>query len=104
MWLKCYTRYASKFGKVSSGHRTRKGQFLFQWQRRAMPKNVHLLISRTNKAILKIRQARLQRYVIQKFQMYKLDLEKAKEPEIKLPTFVGSLEKQKNSTRTSIAH
>ena len=44
-----------------------------------MPKNVHLLISRTNKAILKIRQARLQRYVIQKFQMYKLDLEKAKE-------------------------
>ena len=28
------------------------------------------------------------------FQMYKLDLEKAEEPEIKLPTFVGSLKKQ----------
>ena len=29
-----------------------------------------------------------------KFQMLKLDLEKAEEPEIKLPTFVGSLKKQ----------
>ena len=54
-----------------------------------MPKNVHLLISRTNKAILKIRQARLQRYVIQKFQMYKLDLEKVEEPEIILTKSVG---------------
>ena len=27
-------------GKLSSGHRTGKGQFLFQSQRRAMPKNV----------------------------------------------------------------
>ena len=49
-----------------------------------------LLISRTNKAILKIHQARLQRYMIQNFQMYKLDLEKAEEPEIKLPTSIGS--------------
>ena len=28
-----------KFGKLSSGHRTRKGQFSFQSQRKAMPKN-----------------------------------------------------------------
>ena len=27
------------FGKLSSGHRTRKGQFSFQSQRKAMPKN-----------------------------------------------------------------
>ena len=40
MLLKCYTQYASKFGKLSSGHRTRKGHFSFQSQRRAMPKNV----------------------------------------------------------------
>ena len=32
-------QYASKFGKVSSGHRTGKGQFSFQSQRKAMPKN-----------------------------------------------------------------
>ena len=40
MLLKCCTEYASKFGKLSSGHRTGKGQFSFQSQRRAMPKNV----------------------------------------------------------------
>ena len=33
--------------------------------------------------------------------MYKLDLEKAEEPEIKLPTSIGSLKKQKNSRKTS---
>ena len=31
--------YARKFGKFSSGHRTGKGQFSFQSQRKAMPKN-----------------------------------------------------------------
>ena len=37
--VKCCTQYASKFGKLSSGHRTEKGQFSFQSQRKAMPKN-----------------------------------------------------------------
>ena len=37
------------------------------------------------------------------FQMFKLDLEKADEPEIKLPTFAGSLKKQESSTKTSIS-
>ena len=40
MLWKCWTQYASKFGKLSSGHRTGKGQFSFQYQRRAMSKNV----------------------------------------------------------------
>ena len=35
--------------------------------------------------------------------MFKLDLEKAEEPEIKLPTSVGSLKKQGNSRKTSIS-
>ena len=34
---------ASKFGKLSSGHRTGKGQFSFQSQRKAMPKNVQTI-------------------------------------------------------------
>ena len=38
--VKCCTQYASKFGKLSSGHRTGKDQFSFQSQRKAMPKNV----------------------------------------------------------------
>ena len=37
--MKCCTQYASKSGKLSSGHRTGKGQFSFQSQRKAMPKN-----------------------------------------------------------------
>ena len=36
---KCCTQYVSKFGKLSSGHRTGKGQLPFQSQRKAMPKN-----------------------------------------------------------------
>ena len=39
MLWKCCTQYASKFGKLSSGHSTGKGQFSFQSQRKAMPKN-----------------------------------------------------------------
>ena len=37
------------------------------------------------------------------FQMYKVDLEKGEEPEIKLPTSAGSYKKQGNSTKTSIS-
>ena len=34
--------YASKSGKLSSGHRTGKAQYSFQSQRKAMPKNVQI--------------------------------------------------------------
>ena len=37
--VKCCSQYAGKFGKFSSGHRTGKGQFAFQSQRKAIPKN-----------------------------------------------------------------
>ena len=47
-------------------------------------------ISHASKVMFKILQARLQQYVNQNFQMYKLDLEKAVEPEIKLTTSAGS--------------
>ena len=42
LWNSC-TQYASKFGKLSSGHRTGKGQFSFQPQRKAMPKNAQTI-------------------------------------------------------------
>ena len=57
------------------------------------------LISHTNKVMLKLLQARLQQY----FQIFKLDIEKAEEPEIKLPTTVGSLKKQENSKKKTSA-
>ena len=57
------------------------------------------LISHTSKAMLKILQARLQQDV--NSQMFKLNLEQAEEPEIKLPISVGSLKKQESSRKTS---
>ena len=67
----CCPQYVSKFEKFSSGHRTGKGQFSFQSQRKAMPKNAqtiaHLHSSHTSKVMLKIFQARLQQYVDQEF-------------------------------------
>ena len=47
-----------------------------------MFKLLHNFISHASEVMLKILQARLQ-YVNWNFQMYKLDLEKAEEPEIK---------------------
>ena len=57
---------ASKFGKLSSSHRTGKGQFSFQSQRKTMSKNAQTtaqLHSHASKVMLKILQARLQQYV-----------------------------------------
>ena len=107
MLHKCYTQYASKFEKLSSGPRTGKGQFSLQSQRKAMPKNVHTTAQlhlsdwQTNKVMLKILQARLQQYWTVNFQMFKLDLEKAEKTEIKLPTSSGSSKKQESSGKTS---
>ena len=39
MLWKCCTQYASKFGKLGSGHRTGKGQFSFKSQSKTTPKN-----------------------------------------------------------------
>ena len=68
MLLKCCTQYASKFGKLSNDHSTGKGQFSFQSQRRAVPKNVQTtaLISHASKVMIKILQAKLQQYVNRK--------------------------------------
>ena len=49
-----------------------------------------LLILHANTVMLKILQARLQQWWTENFQMYMLCLEKAEEPEIKLPTSFGS--------------
>ena len=67
MLWKCCTQYASKSGKLSSGHRTGKGVFI------PIPKKGNAkegsnyrtvaLISHARKVMLKILQARLQQYV-----------------------------------------
>ena len=67
MLWKCCTQLASKFGKLSSGHRTGKGVFI------PIPKKGNAkecsncgtvaLISHASKVMLKILQARLQQYM-----------------------------------------
>ena len=60
LW-KCCTQYASKFGKLSSGHGTGKGQFSFPSQRKAIPKNAQTTAQLL--VMLKILQIRLQQYM-----------------------------------------
>ena len=106
MLLKCCTQYASKSGKLSSGHRTGIGQFSLQSQRKAKPKKcsnyyIVALTSHDSKAVLKILQARLQQYMNQELPDVQAGFRKAEEPEIKLPISIGSSKKQESSRKTS---
>ena len=108
MLWKCCTQYASKSGKLSSGHRTGQGQFSFQSQRKAMPKNAQTTAQLHSSHTLvkwcsKCSKRGFNSTWTMSFQMFKLDLEKAKEPNIKLPTSVRSLKKQESSRKTSIS-
>ena len=106
MLLKCWTQDVSKFGKLISGYKTGKGQFSFQYQRRAMPENVqtavqlcsfHMLVNLCSKFF----KLDFSSMWTENFQMSKLSLEKAEEPEIKLPTSIGSIQKAIDSRGTS---
>ena len=61
------------------------------------------LISHASKVMLKILQARLQQYVNCELPDVQSVLEKAEEPEIKLPTSDGSSKEQESSRKTSIS-
>ena len=73
--------------------------FSFQSQRGAMPKNVQTIIQLLSFHMLtrlcsKSFKLGFCNMWTEKFQMYKLGFEEAEEPEIKLPTFIGSWRKQ----------
>ena len=107
MLLKCYTQYASKFGKFSSGHRTGKNVFI------PIPKkgntkecsNYHTiaLISHARKVMLKILQARLQQYVNHELPGVQAGFRKSRGSEIKLPTSAESSKKQESCRKTPIS-
>ena len=89
------TEYVSKFGKLSGGHRTGKGQFSFQSQRKTVPRNIQTTAQSPSSHMLvkycsKFSKLGFSSMLTENFQMYKLDLEKAEESGIKLPTFGGS--------------
>ena len=93
--------------KTRSGHRTGKGHFSFQSQRKAMPKNqmtTQMHLSRTPiNYCSKLSKSGFSNIWTMNFQMFKLVLEKADETEIKLPTFVEWSKKQESSRKTSIS-
>ena len=106
MLWKCCAQYTSKFGELSSGHRTGKGQFSFQSQRKAVPKNAQITAQLHSSHILaklcsEFSNLGFKNTWTVNLQMFKLHLEKAEEPEIKLPTSAGSWKKQENSRITS---
>ena len=102
MLSKYCIQYVSKCGKLSSGHRTGKCQFSFQSQRRAMSNNVKTTVllhsfQMQERWCSKSFKLGFRSMWTKNFQMYKLGLEKAEEPEIKLST----LRKQGSSRKTS---
>ena len=109
MLWKCCTHYVKKFRKLGNSHRTGKGPFSSQSQRKGNAKEYShyhtvVLISHASKVMLKIKrlfQLGFSITWIKNHQIYKLGLENAEELEIKLPTFVGSWRKQGSSRKTS---
>ena len=95
MLLKVCTQYDSKFGRFRRGHRTGRSVFI------PVSKNVpstaqlhsfHILAKQCSK----FSKPGFNSMWTMNFQMLKLYLEKAEEPEIKWPTFTGSLKKQES--------
>ena len=114
MLLKCCTQYASKFGKLSSGHRTGKGQFSFQSQRKAMPKNAQttaqLYSSRVmycwslaRKVMLKILQAMLQQYMTCELPDVQAGFRKGRGTRDQIANIHWIIEKQESSRKTYIS-
>ena len=100
MLWKCCTQYASKFGNSAVATGLEKVSF-YSNAKEFSDYHTIALVSHVGKVMLKILQARLQQYMNPDFQMFKLVLEKAEEPEIKLPTSGGSSKKQESSRKTS---
>ena len=90
----------------SSDHRTGNGQFSFQFQRKAMPKNAQTiaLISRASKVMLKILQARLQQYMNCELPDAQAGFRNGRGTRDQhLPIFAGSWKKQESSRKASIS-
>ena len=105
LWKSC-TQYASKFGKLSSGHRIGKRLFSFQSLRKAKLKEGSnyskiALISHASKEMLKILQARLQQYVNHKLPDIPAGFRKGKGTRDQIANIGWITKKQKSSKKSS---
>ena len=106
MLSKCCNQYVSKYGRLSSSHRTGKGQSLSQFPRRTVLKNVQTIrqLQASPMLVRSCLKSCMLGFSIMRtknFQTSKLGLEKEEEPEIKLPAFAGSQRKHGKSRKTS---
>ena len=101
--VKVLHKYGSKFGKLSSGHRTGKVSVFIPIPKKGNDKecsNYHTiaLISHASKVMLKILQARLQQYVNCELPDVQAGFRKGRH---QLPTSAGSSKKQESSRKAS---
>ena len=107
MLWKCYTQYASKFGKLSSGHGTGKDQF------HSNPKEGNAkecsnyctiaLITHASKVMLKILQARLQQYVNRELPDVQAGFRKGRGTRDQIANICWIMKKTRSSRKTSIS-
>ena len=108
MLWKCYPPYACKFGKLSSGHGTGKGQFFIPIPKKGNAKQCSnyctiALISHTSKVILKILQARLQQYMNHELLYVQAGFRKGRGTRDQSANICWIIEKQESSRKTSIS-
>ena len=97
--IKCCIQYVTKFAKLSSGHRTGKGQFSLQSQRKAMPKNAQTTtqLQHASKVMLKILQDRLQQYMNHELPDVQGGFRKGRGTRDQIANIYCIIEKQENS-------
>ena len=111
MLLKCCTQYASKFGKLSSGHRTRKGDFipiLKKGNAKECSKYCTIVLTH-QQSNAKILQARLQQYMNSELPVVQAGFRKGRRTRDQIANNCWhrkskkSLKKQESSRKTSIS-
>ena len=98
MLWKCCIQYASKFGKLSSGHRTGKGQVFIPVPKKGNAKECWkywtiALISHASKVMLKILQVRLQQYVKRELPDVQVWFRKSRGTRVQIPNICWITEK-----------
>ena len=108
MLCKRCTQYASKFGKLSSGHRDWKRSVFIPVPRKGNAKErsnyrTIALISHASKIMLKILQARLQQYVNHELPDVQAGFRKCRGTRDQIANICWIFEKQESSRKTSIS-
>ena len=108
MLLKCCTKYASNLENSAVATGLEKVSFHSNPKKKAMPQNaqtttqLHSFHTLAN-SYSKFSKPGFSNMWTVNFEMFKLVLEKAEEPEVKLPTSSGSWKKQESSRKASIS-